>query len=52
MRFFLNLTGIFLQDVSVHKELENLKQAVMKSDDEEDAKKNLILRNTSMLICL
>ncbi|KAJ6856460.1 boron transporter 4-like [Populus alba x Populus x berolinensis] len=26
-------------DVSVHKELENLKQAVMKSDDEEDAKK-------------
>jgi hypothetical protein len=36
---FPNLTGIMLQDVSVHKELENLKQAVMKSDDEEDAKK-------------
>ncbi|KAJ6354616.1 hypothetical protein OIU77_005255 [Salix suchowensis] len=32
-------TRIMLQDVSVNKELENLKQAVMKSDGEEDAKK-------------
>ena len=35
MCFFLNLTGIFLQDVSVH-DLEDLKQAVMKGDEGGD----------------